>query len=258
MNNISYSTYPLEYKNWLSDGTKPIFRLHETIVSNNNNKHTFQIYRKFDVLSKFMLIIKKPDDINHILEARIEIGDPLFIFKLVPDEFIKISAYCYELPFIIECDSNVQMLIPLVAIQNQQNIILNIFSKKKCTVEILCEYYNISNINNRRTLVHKTWEISTNHGLVRILSGMIGIIDSTSSPSISIAWGTKYNDIHDIIYNMYYHNKILSGKSFKCEIRYNDVNDIIDNDNLDKIIEAISCEWNFYYKKNINGVTLYL
>jgi hypothetical protein len=118
-------------------------------TANYNRRIDYVIDNNFDVLRKFMILFDNPNDINNILEARLQINSYFTTYKLDPKQFIRISPVCYEMNFIIENNSSTQMILPLVAMCYHKYIQLSFFiqqkfgSSNKCP-QMVCEYYDLS------------------------------------------------------------------------------------------------------------------
>lgn len=245
-----------KYTDWLSDGTKPIYRSHSPYVF-DNNRYEYTIDTEFDILQEFMILLDKPEDINEIREVRLEAGIFFNSFKVPVSNLIKISDYCYKIQFLIEKETQTDFIFPLVGLHYHKKFILSVFVKNKLsgTIQILCKYYNVLTVI-RRKLSQLNTTIDTNHGSLKFLSGMFG--SASDRYIFSVSHNDSYDKIHDLLYAKYYDYKILHGHSFESKIKYNDVKDMVDNhEEFCMIIEGLCFEWRLYCEKSGHDYVIY-
>ena len=256
MDSLNNLIAQFKYTDWLSDGTKPIYRSHSPYVF-DNNRYEYNINTDFDILQEFMILLDNPEDINEIREVRLEVGTCSNGFKVPVNNFIKISEFCYKIQFIIEKETDTDFMFPLISIIYHKNLILSVFVKNKLSSDpkIVCRYYNVLS-SIRRELGRLNTTIDTNHGPIKIMSGFIGC--GYDNYIFSYSHNDSYNKIHDLLYAKYYDYKILHGHSFESKIKYNDVKDMVDNHkDFCMIIEGLCFEWRLYCVKSGHDYTIY-
>jgi hypothetical protein len=245
----------IEYNNWITNNQKPIIRSHQAVkISDRHYDFSIKGYG-FDILHKFFILLKNPDDIKEIKEARLFISSEGI--KLKPEQFKSVSKYCYELEFITENTTNSQLMIPLAMIPNTRyDIYVSLFLnniKNIDDIQIISEYYQMKNGSRLNTLKKlKSKDIYTNLGTMRILNGFIGL--STVLCTYSHHDNHNYDIIHGQLFDMYKENKLKHNESFEFVINYQDyVNLDISKLEMTNIIEGLSFEWNVFCQKDDNS-----
>lgn len=256
------SSKKYKYCDWIETDQKPILRSYKPTII-NTTRYSYHIQnRGFDLMHKIMLVSTLPMDISTISEARLCIGPCGTMFKIKPDQFKQMSKFCYELEFVIENNTKSQLVIPLISIQHDRNdIYLSLFFSELPYIgmsEIICEYYQISNLNMRRYIAEIPLQIDTNYGQLVFMGGQTNL--QQNNCILSFHDSKKYKIIHNNLVDAYNKNKLSGKMSFNIIMYRQDYMepDTVENE-IARIMDGLSCEFDVYcnYNNELDSWTFY-
>lgn len=261
-----------EYKNWIKHDEKPMMYHYKPIISEMTCLYHIR-NENFVLFHKIMLLLKNPEHINFITHAQFSINGQNFpknlIFEIKLKRFKKMTDYCYELEFIVEKTTNVQLMIPTFCMLNHSYEIKIFLNKEKCVEkylelfpEIILQNY-IIDFAIRKNIYHSLWKINTTRGQLFFLNGIMCINEKT----YDTIYQEIYDNIHNEIYNEYM-KKLYGRMPLKIIINYLEYIDMFmshKNDNInyektliDEIVNKLSIDWHITKMNTLDGYVLYI